>query len=145
MVGSINAPTTGNNTFAAFQAAAMALGSNAPSVGAKFFVAKILAEQSVQSKLGLVLLVVCMVSLRPSHPVISVPVVPVVLAMLGNMGSALPLLFFQLYSLWLSWLRRMTLNFFAKRQHRSQTAQYVRRLLNDKRYVDDTGKDMPGT
>jgi len=31
MVGSINAPATGNNTFAAFQAAAMALGSNAPS------------------------------------------------------------------------------------------------------------------
>ncbi|KAF5330429.1 hypothetical protein D9619_005621 [Psilocybe cf. subviscida] len=31
MVGSINAPTTGNNTFMAFQAAAMALGSNTPS------------------------------------------------------------------------------------------------------------------
>ncbi|KAF8964040.1 hypothetical protein BDZ97DRAFT_1660883 [Flammula alnicola] len=32
MVGSINAPTTGTNTFDAFQAAAVALGGNAPNV-----------------------------------------------------------------------------------------------------------------
>ncbi len=32
MVGSINAPLTGNNTYAAFLAAAVALGGNAPNV-----------------------------------------------------------------------------------------------------------------